>query len=725
MATFLLEIGSEELPADFVRLALPQLRQRVEDDLVAARLTWQELRVTGTPRRLAVLIGGLATRQEDRREDRKGPPAATAFAEGSPTAAALGFAGRCGVPAEALEVRPTPKGDFVFAQVLEPGQPTTTVLQSLIPEWIWGLQGRRFMRWGAGESRFSRPVRWLVALLDDEVVPVDLVDCDPVVSSGRLSRGDRLSQQPLAIARADVYFETLAAAAVMADRDGRAATIGAEIKAAAQAAAGVPDLPEALFDELVDLVEAPQVLTGSLDERYLALPPEVLSTVMRSHQRYVPLGCPGALPDSLALEARDLLLSRFLFVANGRDPAAADTVRRGNERVLRARLDDAAFFVRADRSVASIDRRDQLDRVAFAEGLGSLLDRTQRLEWFTDALLEDLALAVPTAAAAAAARRAAHLCKHDLVSQMVAEFPELQGVMGGKYLLAEGEPRAVALAVQEHYLPRGAGDSLPTSDAGAVVALAERLELLLSSFARGERPSGSSDPYGLRRAGNGILQILWDRGWTLDLVALLQRSCRHWAAMLPDLDIDAISLEASMVELLRQRLVSQLEEEGFDGDLVEAVAGETVLTARLLGDPADARRRLLLLADLRHQGQLAALQTVVQRASRLAAKGDLDLGALGPEGRVDVALFNSPSEAAMLGVIETLRPYAQAQDGSGYGALAQGLAQSSSILANFFDGPQSVLVMADDPAVRRNRLNLLGILRNQAAQLADFNCLSG
>ena len=486
----------------------------------------------------------------------------------------------------------------------------------------------------------------------------------------------------------------------------------------------MPDLPGALFDELVDLVEAPQVLTGSLDERYLALPPEVLSTVMRSHQRYVPLGRPGAIPDSLALEARDLLLCRFLFVANGRDPAAADTVRRGNERVLRARLDDAAFFVRADRSVASIDRRDQLDRVTFAEGLGSLLDRTQRLEWFTDALLEALALAVPTAAAAAA-RRAAHLCKHDLVSQMVAEFPELQGVMGGKYLLAEGEPRAVALAVQEHYLPRGAGDSLPTSDAGAVVALAERLELLLSSFARGERPSGSSDPYGLRRAGNGILQILWDRGWTLDLVALLQRSCRHWAAMLPDLDIDPISLEASMVELLRQRLVSQLEEEGFDGDLVEAVAGQTVSTARLLGDPADARRRLLLLADLRHQGQLAALQTVVQRASRLAAKGDLDLGALGPEGRVDVALFNSPSEAAMLGVIETLRPYAEAQDGSGYGALAQGLAQSASTLADFFDGPQSVLVMADDPAVRRNRLNLLGILRNQAAQLADFNCLSG
>ena len=722
MATFLLEIGSEELPADFVRLALPQLRQRVEDDLAEARLAWQELRVTGTPRRLAILIGGLAIRQENRHEERKGPPAAAAYLDGSPTAAALGFAARCGVPPEALEVRPTPKGPFVFAQVLEHGQPTTTVLQSLIPEWIWGLQGRRFMRWGAGESRFSRPVRWLVALLDDEVVPVDLVDCDPVVSSGRLSRGDRLSQQPLAIERAADYFETLAAAAVMADRKVRSATIGAEIKAAAQVAAGVPDLPGALFDELVDLVEAPQVLTGSVDEQYLALPPEVLSTVMRTHQRYVPLGRPGAEPDSLALEARDMLLPRFLFVANGRDPAAADTVRRGNERVLRARLADAAFFVRADRSVASIDRRDQLERVTFAEGLGSLLDRTQRLEWFCDALLDSLAVSVSTAEAA---RRAAHLCKHDLVSQMVGEFPELQGVMGGKYLLAEGESRAVALAVQEHYLPRGAGDSLPSSDAGAVVALAERLELLLSSFARGERPSGSSDPYGLRRAGNGVLQILWDRSWSLDLVSLLQRSCRHWAAMLPHLDIDAVCLEASMVELLRQRLVSQLEEEGFDGDLVEAVAGATVSTARLLADPADARRRLLLLAGLRRQGQLAALQTVVQRASRLAAKGDLGLGVMGPEGIIDVELFHSPSEAAMLGVIETLRPYAQAQDGSGYGALAEGLAQSASTLTNFFDGPQSVLVMADDPAVRRNRLNLLGILRNQAAQLADFNCLSG
>lgn len=225
----------------------------------------------------------------------------------------------------------------------------------------------------------------------------------------------------------------------------------------------------------------------------------------------------------------------------------------------------------ADRAVASIDRRAQLARVTFAEGLGSLLNRVERLEWCTDGLGELLELGDQDAAHA---RRAAHLCKHDLVSQMVGEFPELQGVMGGKYLLAEGEPRPVALAVLEHYLPRGAGDALPSSKAGAVVALAERLELLLSIYAKGERPSGSSDPYALRRACNGLLQILWHQGWRLDLVALLQRSCAHWAELLPAFHVDPTALAADLGEFLRQRLVSLLEEEGLPVDLVQAVAGE-------------------------------------------------------------------------------------------------------------------------------------------------------
>ena len=319
---------------------------------------------------------------------------------------------------------------------------------------------------------------------------------------------------------------------------------------------------------------------------------------------------------------------------------------------------------------------------------------------------------------------------------MVGEFPELQGVMGGKYLLAEGEPREVALAVLEHYLPRGAGDSLPSSDAGAVVALAERLELLLSIYAKGERPSGSSDPYALRRAGNGLLQILWDRGWRLDLTALLRRATGHWATLLPQCAVEPQALAAELAELLRQRLVSLLEEEGVDGDVVQAVAGEGLPLERVLADPADARRRAALLQALRQGGELAALQAVVQRAARLAEKGSLDGSVRSPRSVVDPALFEKASEAAMLQVLERLEPIAMAplaqvnpqkegDQSDPYALLARGLAESAPTLAAFFDGPDSVLVMADDPAVRTNRLNLLAVLRNQAAVLADFSRLAG
>jgi glycyl-tRNA synthetase beta chain len=390
--------------------------------------------------------------------------------------------------------------------------------------------------------------------------------------------------------------------------------------------------------------------------------------------------------------------------------------------LVRARLADAEFFVRAAGAVGSIYRRDRIDRVTFAEGLGSLRDRCERLEWCTDVLLEHLPLPV---AVTGNARRAAHLCKHDLVSQMVGEFPELQGVMGGKYLLAEGEPREVAQAVLEHYLPRGAADSLPGSPAGAVVALAERLELLLSIFAKGERPSGSSDPYALRRAGNGLLQILWEKGWSLDLNALLGRGATHWAELFPAFRVKPGALAAELAEFLRQRLASLLEEEGVDPDLVQAVAGEGVVVERVLGDPADARRRAALLVELRRTGELAAVQAVVQRTARLAEKGDLDPAVLSPSAVVDPTLFSSPSEQDMLTVLEQLEPIATGSDGSRYAALARGLSDSAATLAAFFDGEKSVLVMAEDPSVRTNRLNLLGVLRNQASVLADFSRITG
>jgi glycyl-tRNA synthetase beta chain len=720
LATFLLEIGTEELPADFARLALPQLEHLVRSDLAEQRLSHGAVTCTSTPRRLSVLVADLAAGQQDLEEERKGPPAGQAFKDGVPSQAAIGFAKRCGIEATALEVRETAKGAFVFARVREAGRPSAEVLAQQIPLWIQALQGRRFMRWGEGDNRFSRPVRWLVALLDANLIPITLKGSDPEVVAGQQSRGHRLWAESVTIPSADRYVETLAAVGVEVNRASRRAAIEQAVQQAAAALGARPDLPEELLEELTDLVEAPQLFEGSVAEHYLSLPAELLATVMRSHQRYVPLYRLDAELDPLALDARDCLLPRFLCIGNGLAAATA-TVRRGNERVLKARLADAEFFVQADRAVASIDRRDQLDRVTFAEGLGSLRDRCERLEWFTDVLLELLPL---TSTNADQARRAAHLCKHDLVSQMVGEFPELQGVIGAKYLVAEGEPREVALAVLEHYLPRGAGDRLPSSAAGAVLALAERLELLLSIYAKGERPSGSSDPYALRRAGNGLLQILWAQGWGLDLQALLQRASAHWAELFPDFAVDGPALALELGEFLRQRLLSLLEEE-LPADLVQAVAGESVALARVISDPADARQRAELLVKLRSQGTLAAVQAVVQRASRLAEKGDLPASVLAPGSVVQPALFEKSSETAMLQVLKQLEPIATGSDPGRYAQLAEGLTAGAAALAAFFDGDQSVMVMADDPEVRRNRLNLLAVLRNQASVLADFSRING
>lgn len=721
MATFLLEIGTEELPADFVRQALPQLEERARQDLATARLSPGRLEAVGTPRRLALIVHDLPPCQGDLREERKGPPAGQAFHDGQPTQAAIGFARRCGIDPSLLEIRQTAKGAFAFATVTEPGLATAEVLAGLVPGWITGLQGRRFMRWGTGEQRFSRPIRWLVALLDDSVVPLEIGDCDPPLASGRCSRGHRLQPGPVTIQAAGDYGASLAAAGVQVDRAGRGHWIRGRVTAAAAAHQATADLPEPLFEELVDLVEAPQLVEGCFEERFLALPAEVLSTVMRVHQRYVPLVRADARVDPLAMEATGVLLPRFLCIGNGR-PEAAPTIQRGNERVLRARLADAEFFVRADRAVPSIDRREALARVTFAEGLGSLRDRVERLEWLTDGLLELLCLDPATADHA---RRAAHLCKHDLVSQMVGEFPELQGVMGGKYLLAEGEPREVAQAVLEHYQPRGAGDALPASDAGALLALAERLELLLSIFAKGERPSGSSDPYALRRAGNGVLQILWDRGWSLNLERLLSRAAGQWATQLGAFAVQSDGLAADLGEFLRQRMLSLLEEEGIDPDLAQAVAGDTVELARVLADPADGRLRAGLLAELRADGRLAAVQAVVQRAARLAVHAQLPATVLAPAEAVRPELFDKPSEAAMLAVLQRLEPIAAGSGSDRYGALAAGLSASAATLAAFFDGDQSVMVMAEDPQVRTNRLHLLAVLCNQASVLADFSRLAG
>ena len=717
LASFLLEVGTEELPADFSRLALPQLEAMVRRDLAQRRLSHGFVKCTSTPRRIVLFVQALPDSASDSEQVLKGPPESQAFNNGKPTKAAIGFAKRFQVDLSELEVRDTPKGPFVFAKILDRGAPTSDLLADLIPDWIGAIQGRRFMRWGNGESRFSRPIRWLVALLGQDLVPVSLKGTDPIISSGNLSRGHRLQKDDVSISSSEEYLETITRAGVFVDRKERGERIRKLINDEVSLLGAIPDLQDELFEELIDLVECPQIIRGEFDKSFLNLPTEVLSTVMRFHQRYIPLLRDSSPIDPLSLSAQNNLLPTFLCISNGL-PSAKSLIQLGNERVLRARLEDAKFFINSDLSISSSKRNEELKRVTFADKLGSLFDRTRRIQLIAKILVAQLSFSETELQELF---RAAHFCKHDLVSQMVSEFPELQGLIGAKYLLAEGESKEVSLAILEHYLPRYAGDKLPDSKVGAALALSERIELLLSIFAKGERPSGSSDPYALRRAGNGIMQIIWSNEWTLDINSVLDKALNDWKELLPELSINSNALVKELAEFFRQRIISLLEESGIDIDIVQAVSGETIPIKNILADPMDIRRRAELLSHMRKSEKLISVYEVVTRASRLASKSHLGTSILSADEVVDPSLFEKTSESNMLKILNELEPIAKSKSIERNKLMVDILASSSKALSEFFDGEDSVLVMADDQLIRTNRLNLLRVLCNQASVLADFN----
>ncbi len=717
MSNFLFEIGTEELPADFARSVLPQLEEMVRCDLDDSRLDHSEIICSSTPRRICVLVNSLADTARQKEEIRKGPPASHAFQNGEPTQAAVGFAKRFDLDVDLLEVRETPKGPFVFARILEKGQSSSELLIKLVPHWINRLQGKRFMRWGSADRKFSRPLRWLVCLLDDQVLPVKLLDCDPQLIATNQSHGHRLHKKRVTIHSVDKYLSILFQAGVVVSREKRSLLIKDLISEASKKLKANPDFTNSLFEELVDIVESPSLIIGQFDKSFLNLPAELLSTVMQSHQRYIPLSMIDAFKDPLALNAKGILLSNFLCISNGHIEASKNIIK-GNERVLRARLSDAQFFINADLTTSSIERREKLSQVTFAEGLGSLLDRVKRIDWIATSIFKELNF---TDVSLQNLKRSANFCKHDLVSQIVSEFPELQGIMGAKYLLSEGEPREVALTVLEHYLPRGAGDSLPSTIPGSLLALAERLELILSIFSKGERPSGSSDPYALRRSANGVLQIIWSRSWPLNLDSLLNQYVRQWSELFPNFQIDQTILLQDLFDFFRQRIISLLEENHIPTDIVQAVAGNSIPVQRLLENPKEVLIRSELLHEMRAKGTLNDIHTVVTRASRLADKGSLKLSVLSTSKDVDSKLFEKESEHQMFNLIRKLEPIINSYSETRFAELAQELAMGSGALAAFFDGEQSVMVMVDDLKIRNNRLNMLGILRNQAYILADFN----
>ena len=710
MVSFLLEVGTEELPADFLESAIAQWEARIPNTLQEQFLTPETIACYGTPRRLAVVMTGLPPKQADRAEEVKGPPASAAFKDGEATKAAQGFAKKQGVAVEDLEIRPTDKGDFVFVKKVITGRQTAEILQELIPEWIFNLEGKRFMRWGDGDLRFPRPIRWLVTLLDEQVLPVTLENGSEKIQGGNLSWGHRvLSPEEIPIPQPEAYRETLQKAQITVDPKGRKNAIAQRVQNEAKATGGYAVLNEDLLTEVTNLVEFPFVITGKFDEEFLNLPPEVITTEMISHQRYFPVW-----KDESATE----LLPYFITAANG-DPEKAEMIIRGNERVIRARLADGQFFYNADLSQPLADYVSQLETVTFQEKLGSVGDKVKRIQSYAGWVCEQLDLSETENNQI---QRAALLCKADLVTQMVGEFPELQGIMGEKYALASREETAVASAISQHYLPKGADDDLPSHIIAQVVAISDRADTLVSIFGLGMIPTGSSDPFALRRAANGIISIIWGQTLPLNLQQLLQQGVNDFIATFGESEHTS-TLLSQLEDFFLQRIRTLLGEKNIDYDLINAVIGENdeEYKQRALTAVLDATARAQFLQEIRDNQALDIIYETVNRSTRLAEKGTLDTQTLDPQGVIDPNLFEQNSERAFYESLIQLLPKTQASaEQRNYQQLVDGLAEISPTVSKFFDGEDSVLVMAESEAIQSNRLNLLGLLRNHARVLADF-----
>ena len=711
MANFLLEVGTEELPADFVSSAIAQWQTKIPHSLSSQFLSPVSIEYYGTPRRLAVLIRDIPDCQADREEEIKGPPVRAAFKDGQPTKAAEGFARKQGVSLEDIEIRNTEKGEFVFIQKQIIGRQTKEILQELCPQWITGLEGKRFMRWGDGDLRFPRPIRWLVALWNHEVLPLELVNGSASIQSDRTSRGHRvLHPGAVTIAQATDYVETMGSASVEVDSAARKAKIEAGILAEAKELNGKAEIYPDLLAEVIDLVEYPTAVTGEFEADFLKLPTEVITTVMVSHQRYFPVHQEGG---------NGALLPNFITISNG-SPEKKNVIAEGNGRVIRARLADAQFFYQADCDEHLDTYLPQLENVTFQEDLGSMRDKVDRIIDTAKIIAEQLDV---DESEQNEIESTALLCKADLVTQMVYEFPELQGVMGEKYAIVSGESPTVAKGIFEHYLPRGADDIMPTTLNGQVVGLADRLDTLVGIFGLGMIPTGSSDPFALRRAANGVVNITWSADLPLNLNEILEQSCRDFVSAHNECQSPLTALQEFFLQRIRTLLQ---DEEQVDYDLINAVVGDDdpEYTERALEDLLDIRDRALFLQSTRDNGKLNEIYETINRSARLASKGDLDTQALDPQGLVNPELFEESSEQEFYqALIDLLSQTEAAQEERNYQLLIDGLAKIAPVVSNFFDGENSVLVMAENPDIKRNRLNLLGLLRNHARVLADFGAI--
>ena len=684
-ADFVIEVGTEELPAQDVRAAIAQWSEAVPKLLADLRLEHHSISVTATPRRIVAYVKALAPRQEDRVVEVKGPPVKVAFdAEGKPTKAAQGFARAQGVPVESLEVRHEGKKSYVVAIKREPGRDAGEVLAEALPQLIAGLRFGKTMRWNETGVAFSRPIRWLLALHGDRVIPFSYAG----LQSGNVTRGPRpLGSPELTVERAEAYHAVMSKHYVIVDRALRRRRVREQVIALSKGMGGkVPDDP-ALLDEVTDLVEWPVAIRGEFEEKYLSLPKDVLITVMKKHQRYFPI---------VNAETGEMM-PYFIAVSNGLRKDMS-IVRRGYEDVLRARYADAEFFVKEDLKKPLEDFLPKLHTLTFQEKLGSMLEKQQRIERLTPVLADALGL---TEEERAWAERAAHLCKADLATSMVIEMTSLQGIMGREYARHWGEPEPVAVAIFEHYLPRYAGDALPETKPGIVLAIADRLDSLVGLFAVGLKPTGSADPYGLRRAALGLVNILIGRQIPFSLRTYLAE-----AAKLQPVPVTDEVLE-DVWNFIVDRLRVWLRDQGLPHDVVEAA-----IAARG-DDPYAAYRSATALAEAVRAPDWPEVLVAYARAKRIVR--DLD-----EEYPLVPELYTEPAAKALYETWQKARARVDADPE--VPTLVEVLRELKDTINWFFT---DILVMAEDPDVRRARLGLVQRVAALPDGIADLSKLQG
>lgn len=721
MEKLLFEIGTEEIPAKFMPGILAQLKEMAEKKMAELRIPFEAVKVYGTPRRMTFIASGVAEAQADSTVEAKGPSVKIAFVNGSPSKAALGFARGQGVDVKDLVVR----DEYVYAVKHLAGAEVKALLPELLLDILHSLNFPKNMRWADHEFKFVRPIRWLVALFGDEVIPVEITG----VKSGKFSRGHRFLRPSavnsakehesfidaakaafdtaankvkntvasavigttgaVEISNADAYEKTLYDNFVMVDQDARRELIRQQVTDLGVAEGGHVEIDEDLLEEVNYLVEWPTALCGKFEDKFLTLPKECIITPMRDHQRYFPV-----------MAEDGSLLNKFITVRNGGSDHL-EVVAHGNERVLRARLSDAEFFFNEDRKQKLVDRLEKLKTVSFQEGLGNMNDKSNRLVQAANML----AMAINAKVEKEKLERAALLCKCDLVTGMVVEFTELQGIMGREYAKLDGEAPEVALGIFEHYLPRFAGDELPQTDIGRIVGIADKLDNICATFSRGLAPTGSQDPYALRRQALGIINILIDADYHISLYKVV-------AGMLYLLQIapeQTAKLVPQIVEFMKQRLRNMLIDQGIRYDVVDAVLAE-----KRNDDFADLHARAIALNKFVASEQAPALIQAATRVANLCKK-------IEAETAINPQLFETEAETALhQAAIAASKEVLAATVKYDYALVLEQAALLVEPINKFFD---DVMVMVDDEKVKNNRLALLAAVMDVTHAVGDLNAI--